>query len=514
MTSKSMTPPPARSRPSSEPWKPLAYMKRAVKFLLEQAAAALFLDPGLGKTSITLAAIKLLMKLGLAQKTLVIAPLRVAHSTWPAEAAKWKDFNHLRVVVLHGKDKDELLATDADVYVINPEGLEWLLKPAKGKNRKGKTTVKVSIKDFKKLGFDILVVDELTKFKNHQSVRFKMLSQVLGTFGRRWGLTGSPAANGLLGLFGQMYIIDQGRSLGNYITKYRAEFFVPGHDGFSWHLQDDGEERIYERLSPVVLRMAAKDYLDLPKLIENVIRIDLPDDVMGTYLQLEDDLLTEIAGRTVTAKNVGVSLGKCRQVTGGAIYHERALGELEIRKRDKKRDWTLVHETKLDALEELIEELQGAPTLVVYEFQHELERIQERLKKSLGIDAPYIGKGVSSAEGKRLEAAWNASELPVLIVNAQSVAHGLNMQKSGQHIIWYTLTWDRELYEQLVARLLRQGSVNTRIFSHLLIARGTVDEVVLGSSKAKGRGQQALFDGLQLLQRSRPRRRMNGRTRV
>lgn len=491
---------------SSEPWKPHAYMKRGVKFLLNHAAAVLFLDLGLGKTSIVLATLKLLFKIGAIHKALVIAPLRVAHSVWPAEVVKWKDFEHLRVVVLHGDKKDELLASDADLYVINPEGLEWLLKPTKKVHpATGKVKITVDARAFKKLGFDVVVYDELTKFKNQASVRFKMWKQVVGTFGRRWGLTATPSANGLLGLFGQLYVVDEGRSLGKYITAYRQEYFVPSRDGFNWEIQEGGEQRIYKRLAPLALRMSNEDYHDLPMLIENEIRIDLPDDARAIYDALQDDLVARIQNKTITAKNAGVSLGKCRQVAGGAIYEEAGLGELMKIKRDKKRDWIHVHDAKLDALEDVVEELQGSPLLIVYEFQHELERLKFRFGKHL----PFIGAGVNVKRGKELEDAWNRGELPLLAVHPQSVAYGLNMQKGGYHLLWYTLTWDRELVEQLVGRLRRQGSVNKRIFVHYLIARNTVDELVLGSSKAKGRGQQALFTGLQTLQRGlgRPKNR-------
>ena len=223
---------------SPVPWKPHAYQKKGIKFLLENACAALFLDPGLGKTSITLGAIKILLAKGLMRKVLIIAPLRVCHSVWPKEIEKWQDFSKLRIEVLHGKDKDAALKRDADIYLINPEGLDWLLKTEKtktvsAKTGKERTKVTVNVREFKKLGFDTLVIDELTKFKHTNSSRFKALMQVHKTFGRRWGLTGSPASNGLLDLFGQAYILDEGRALGPYISHYRMKYFDQGYDGFS-----------------------------------------------------------------------------------------------------------------------------------------------------------------------------------------------------------------------------------------------------------------------------------------
>src|SRR5579863_6709195 len=244
MTSSSATRSRARSQPSKRgssagteeavvpyakrpiPYQPHAYNKKAIKFLIEHAAAALFQDPGMGKTAETLAALKILIKKGLVSKVLLIAPLRVCHLVWPKEVAKWSDFKDLKVVVLHGPKKAQLLESEADIYVINPEGLEWLFQATKTKSPvKNKTIIEVDLRRWRKLGFDTLVIDELSKFKHSSSNRFKALKQVIGTFGRRWGLTGSPAANGLLDLWAQCYVLDQGRSLGEYITHYRHKYF-------------------------------------------------------------------------------------------------------------------------------------------------------------------------------------------------------------------------------------------------------------------------------------------------
>jgi hypothetical protein len=205
-----------------------------------------------------------------------VAPLRVCYSVWPAERDKWKDFNHLKMVVLHGKDKDQLLESDADIFVINPEGLDWLLDVKKERLPSGKIKVFVDLKRWKKLGFDTLVIDELSKFKHTTSSRFKSMKLVIHTFGRRWGLTGSPVSNGLLNLFGQCFMLDQGRTLGPYISHYRAKYFVPAYDGFNWTLREGADEEIYERVRPLALRMAAEDYIDMPKLIENNIKVQLP----------------------------------------------------------------------------------------------------------------------------------------------------------------------------------------------------------------------------------------------
>lgn len=483
-------------KPSAKPWQPHAYQKKAVKHLLEHAAAALFLDPGLGKTSITLAAIKLLKQKKVLDKVLLIAPLRVCYSVWPKEVEKWQDFHGLRVQVLHGSKKDEALKADADVYVINPEGLEWLLQVKKTKTPSGKTKVDVDLRRWKALGFDTLVVDELSKFKHVATNRFKALKLVLGTFSRRWGLTGSPASNGLLDLFGQCFVLDQGRTLGPYISHYRMKYFVPSHDGFNWTIRDGAEDEIYERLAPLALRMAADDYLDMPTLIENNIRVDLPSDVMQVYDRLENDLIAKLDNKLVVASNAAAASMKCRQVANGGIYLDPEVEAL-VKLPKSKREWANLHTEKVDALAELIEELQGSPLLVAYDFEHDLDRLRDRLGK----DIPYIGGGVTAKRSAELEKAWNAGQLPVLFGHPQAMAHGLNLQEMGHHVCWHSLTWDYELYDQFIRRVLRQGNKSKKVFVHHIIARGTVDEVVLAAVKSKRRGQNALFDALKKLRK-------------
>lgn len=480
-----------RYDPLSEPWQPRAYMKRAVKFLLEHACAALFLDPGLGKTSITLAALSMLLKRKMIKRALVIAPLRVCYSVWPKEAKKWEDFNHLRIEILHGPGKDEALKRDADIYVINPEGLDWLTQAVKSKTPTGKTRVTVDVRKFKKLGFDTLVIDELTKFKHTSSGRFKALEQVHKTFGRRWGLTGSPASNGLLDLFGQCLILDEGRALGPYITHYRQKYFDnPG--GFVWVPKHGAKEQIYERLAPLALRMAADDYVDMPQLIVNNIKLEMPDQAREIYDQLEEDLITAIEDRVVMATNAGVASMKCRQVANGAIYLDPELQATGFKILKGKREFAELHDVKLDALEDLVEELQGEPLLAAYDFGHDLQRLQKRFGK----DVPYIGGGVSARRSTELELAWNAGELPLLFGHPQSMGHGLNLQEVGHHVAWFAMTWDFELYDQFIRRVWRSGNKHGHVFVHHFLMEDTIDESMLYALKSKDRGQQALFKAL------------------
>lgn len=485
--------------PLSIPWQPHAYQKKAVKFLLEHAASALFLDPGLGKTSITLAAVKILKKKKMIGKVLLIAPLRVCYSVWPKEVGKWSDFKGLKVEVLHGSRKEAALNRDADVYVINPEGLDWLLQTKKTKvisprTGREKTKVEVNIRRWKSLGFDTLIVDELSKFKHASTSRFKALKLVLHTFQRRWGLTGSPAPNGLIDLFGQCYVLDQGRTLGAYITHYRMKYFIPSPDGFGWTIREGAQEEIYERLNPLALRMAADDYLEMPKLIENNIWVDLPDDVRRMYDQLEEDLITKLNENLIVAANAAVATGKCRQVANGGIYLSPDVEAL-IKLPKSKREWINLHDEKTDALEDLVDELQGNPLLVAYDFGHDLDRLKTRFPKAV------FASDYNMQQFPALEDDWNNGKIPLLFGHPQSVGHGLNLQEAGHHVGWYSMTWDYELYDQFIRRVLRQGNKNKNVFVHHFLAHGTIDEVMLRAMKSKRRGQDALFDALKILRK-------------
>lgn len=492
MKSKSMTMQSTLFKLLSILWQPHAYQKKAVKFLLEHAAAALFLDPGLGKTSIVLAAIKLLIKKKQISKVLIIAPLRVCQAVWPAELEKWTDFEGLRMVVLHGKDKEELLKVDADIYVINPEGLDWLMQPTKKRSPKtGKISVTIDMRRWKKFGFDTLVIDELSKFKHIGSTRFKLMKEVIKTFGRRWGLTGSPAANGLMDLFGQCYMIDEGRTLGPYITHFRRKYFLPGFDSaYSWVLREGADQEIYARIKPLALRMAAEDYLDMPKLIENNIKVELPDSVRRIYDELESDLITKLDEGKVTAATSGAASMKCRQVVNGGIYLDQEVIAL-VKLPKSKREWVDLHDAKTDAIEDLVDELQGSPLLVAYDFNHDFARLQKRLG-----DVPYIGSGTTAKELKIIEAKWNDGKIPVLLAHPQSAGHGLNLQGACHHVAWHSMTYDFDLYDQLNRRVRRQGQQESHVFVHHIMASGTIDELILQVLKSKNRGQQALFQAL------------------
>lgn len=483
---------------SSQPWRPDAGQRKGVKFLVEHACAGLFADPGVGKTSITYAAFSFLKKRKVASRMLVIAPLRPAYSVWPGEVAKWTDFAGLRVVVLHGPKKEALLASDADVYVINPEGLDWLLGAESFLMPSGKKGVRADLKRFKSFNFDTLAIDELSKFKNTNSGRFKSLKQVLSTFGRRWGLTGSPAPNGLIDLFGQVYCLDMGRTFGPYITHYRSKYFNSDHLGFNWTIKQGAEVEIYERLKPLVCRLAAEDFFDMPEIVNRYHPVILPPRVREVYDQLEEHMLTKIGSKVITAASAGAASIKCRQVSSGGIYIEDAIEAKLAGLASSKRTWENLHDEKTDALEDLIESLQGSPLLVAYDFNHDLDRIRRRFG-----DVPFIGGGVSPKRALELEHEWNAGNIPVLFGHPQSMGHGLNLQGAGNHVAWYSLTYDFDTYDQFNRRVRRRGNASQHVFVHHIIAKDTFDQIMVWALTHKEKTQNALLTAMQDLKKRR-----------
>ena len=444
---------------------PHAYQEQAIKFLIENPEAGLFLAPGLGKTSITLGAYKILRSKGFVNKILVIAPLRPCYSVWPREVKKWKDFAGFSIGILHGPDKLKVLKQQHDIYVINPEGLRWLFTncPAKWM-------------------WDLLVIDESSKFKTVSTQRFKTLKPHLEKFKRRIILTGSPTPNSLLDLFGQMYCMDIGKTFGPYISHYRNSFFYRGGYGnFSYTVRPGAAQEIYARIAPRVLRMSDEDYLDMPDLIFEDIEIELPKEAMAMYKQLENVLRLDFKQGKVIAANAAVAAMQCRQIANGGIYVD-----------GDERTSKVIHTAKSEALQDLIDELEGEPALVAYDFHHDLERI----KKALGKDTPYIGAGITPKKADLIIADWNAGRLPVLVGHTQSLAHGVNMQESGRAVIFHSLTYSYEQYDQFIRRVWRQGQKN-KVFVYRIIAKDTVDEAIVKVLSSKEKGQEALFTALQ-----------------
>jgi SNF2 family DNA or RNA helicase len=445
-------------------WEPHEYQKKAVKFLVEHGSGQLWLDPGLGKTSITLETFKVLKAAGAVKKALIVAPLRPAYAVWPEEIKKWDNFADLKISVLHGPTKDRSLIDKADIHVINFEGLQWLSKSLAGKP----------------FPYDLLVVDEISYLRNTRTERFKCLSPFLDKFKRRFGLTGSPAPNSLMDIFGPQLVIDRGATFGRFITHFRTNYFYQtGYGGYTWALKADSADKIYELLGDKVLRMKAEDYLDMPELLLNRVYVDLPEASKKLYKELESQLLIEFDSDQVSATNAAVAVGKCQQIANGAIYLD-----------DTDHEYKIIHTTKIDALDELIEGLNGKPCIVGYHFNHDLKRLQKYLPS-----APYIGSGVTPKEMQKVIDKWNAGDIPVLFAHPQSAGHGLNLQGSGHAVIWFSNTWSLEVYDQFIRRLWRQGQRNN-IVVHQIIARDTIDEAIVSAINSKDKTQQALMNAV------------------
>jgi SNF2-related domain len=466
----------------AESWKPHAYQEKALRFLLERRSAALFLSPGLGKTSITYAAVRVLKTQGLHEGTLVVAPRRPAVMVWRQEQAAWKEFEDISTTLVHGPKKDAAWEEQKDVYITTYDGLKWLVTTGRLKKalREGKVRN--------------IVFDELSKMKNTGTARFKTIKPLLHLFDRRWGLTGSPAANGLLDLFGECFALDLGRALGKFITHYRFQFFTAFGDEMhpQWAAKPGAEEAIFARISDLAMRIDGNDHLKLPKLIPHRIMIDLPPKARAQYDEMEKEFMVELNDQLYTAQGAAALGMKCRQLAAGALYEDLVDPETGV-PRTGKRKYAIVHDEKLDALEDLIDELQGQQLFIGYYFGHDRERILERIGK----DTPCIGGGTSDKKSLEYEEAWNNGWISELMGHPSSVGHGLNFQRSSaSQIAIFSPTWNYEEYDQFIRRLLRQGNKSARIMLHQFCARDTTDEVLYIAMHRKGALQDRLHDAL------------------
>lgn len=436
-----------------------------MEWFIERPHSGLLLDPGLGKTSTTLAYIDFMKAGGHPHHTLVVAPLRVAKTVWPIEVEKWADFSNLKVIDLCEKSKEEriaLLKLKADIYVINPESLQRLLK----------------IDPWLYVPLSILVIDESTKFKDPTTQRFKFLREHIHKFGRRHILTGTPAPNGLQDLFGQMFVVDNGKTLGKYITHFRQEFMYPDRSGFGWVMAPGVEPIIYERVRPYLLRLMAKDHLEMPELINNFIEVELAPKLMENYKKLEKNFLLKLNDETVVAFNTAALGVKCRQFSNGFLYNDN-------------HDALPVHGQKLEALLELVDEMQGRPLLVCYEFIEDGRAIQQILPGAVNIS--------QSKDSLAIVREFNAGNIPVLIGHPKSMGHGLNLQEKCRDICWFGITWDLELYQQAIARVWRQGQPSPIVVNHHLVAKGTLDMTVVKRLSDKDANQMRLNNALKSL---------------
>lgn len=432
------------------------YQNYAKNFILAHKVSALFLDCGLGKTITTLTAINELMYDSFEiSKVLIIAPLRVAQSTWKEEIEKWNHLNLLRYSIAVGDEKERLkaLKQNSDIYIINRENVDWLV-------------TKSGI-DF---NFDMLVIDELSSFKSHTSKRFKSLLKIRPYFERVVGLTGTPSSNGLMDLWAEFRVLDLGERLGRYITHYRNEYFLPdkrnGAVIFSYKPQPNAEERIYRRLADMTISMKSTEYLKMPELILNELEINLDEEDQMKYKKFKKEMVMTIQEKEIDAINAASLSNKLIQLANGSIYDE-----------DKK--FYEVHNKKLDKLEEIIESANGKPVLVAYWFKADKERIEKRFKV----------REIKTADDIK---QWNKGMIDLALIHPASAGHGLNLQSGGSTLVWFSLTWSLELYQQTNARLYRQGQKDTVVIHHL-ITKNTIDEDIMKSLKRKDKTQEALM---------------------
>ena len=446
-------------------YSPHEYQRFTTEYIEAHPVSAIFLDCGLGKTSITLTAVNDLMFDSFEiHRVLVVAPIRVASYSWPAEIEKWDHLEGLRYSVAVGTAAERLAALrkQADIYLINRENVQWLISES-------------GIP----FDFDMVVIDELSSFKNHQTKRFKALMKVRSKVKRIVGLTGTPSSNGLMDLWAEFRLLDMGERLGRFIGQYRTSYFRPdkqnGQVVFSYKPLPGAEKQIYNKISDITISMKSTDHLQMPELINSRYTVYLSEKEDSHYADLKKDLVLQLPDGDITAANAASLSGKLSQMANGAIYTDAG-------------ETVAIHERKLDALEDIIEAANGKPVLVAYWFRHDLERITERLHK-LKIPCSRLDTDGSIRE-------WNAGEIPVALIHPASAGHGLNLQGGGNTIVWFGLTWSLELYQQTVARLWRQGQASETVVVQHIITEGTIDERIMKALSEKDTTQAALIDAV------------------
>lgn len=446
-------------------YKPHDYQKYAINFIKEHPIAAILLDMGMGKTSIVLAALNdLIFDRFEVSKVLIIAPLRVAKHTWSTEIQKWDQLKGLRysIVVGTAAERRRALMVDADIYIINRENIPWLIE-----------------KSGLPFDYDMVVIDELSSFKNWQAKRFRALMKVRPKVKRIVGLTGTPSSNGLMDLFAEYKILDMGERLGRFISQYRLDYFVPdqmnGPVVYSYRLRPGADRRIYNRISDITISMKGTDHLKMPELVNSEYMVYMDEDECRKYAQMKHDLVVSLPGGEVTAANAASLSGKLTQMANGAVYSDT--GGIEK-----------IHDRKLDALEDMIEAANGKSLLVAYWYKHDLIRISRRL------DARGVRYGKLDTDKSICD--WNAGRLEVGLIHPASAGHGLNLQSGGSTLVWFGMIWSLELYQQTIARLWRQGQESgTVVVQHILTA-GTVDERIMKALSAKDATQTRLIDAV------------------
>lgn len=444
---------------------PHDYQKYATQYILEHPVAAVLLSMGLGKTSITLTAIfELMFDFFVVRKVLIIAPLRVAKVTWSDEINKWDHLSGLKYSIAVGTaaERKKALMEKADIYIINRENVQWLVEES-------------GIP----FDYDMVVVDELSSFKNHQAKRFKALMKVRPKVKRIVGLTGTPSSNGLMDLFAEFKLLDMGERLGRFIGNYRAAYFKPdrmnGPIVYSYKLLPGAEDEIYRRISDITISMKAEDHLKMPEMVSSEYKVHLDEAEMKRYEEMKQELVLQLPGGEITAANAAALSGKLSQLANGCVYGD-----------DGEVKW--LHNRKLDALEDIIESMNGNPLLVAYWFKHDLSRISERLD-AVGISFEKLDSDDSIRR-------WNEGRIPVALIHPASAGHGLNLQSGGNVIVWFGLTWSLELYQQTVARLWRQGQTKETVIVQHIVSAGTIDERMLKALAEKDHTQATLIEAV------------------
>ena len=437
---------------------PHDYQKYAIEYIKSHPITALFLDMGLGKTVTTLTAIRDLMYDAFeVKRVLVIAPLRVARDTWPDELRKWDHLKELTCSVVVGTvaERRRALQQDADIYIVNRENLAWLYENSR-------------------LDFDMVVLDELSSFKNHQSKRFRAMKALRPKVKRIVGLTGTPTGNGLMDLWAEFRILDMGERLGRYISQYRNLYFKPdkrnGMVVYSYKPLPGAEEAIYHQISDITVSMKATDYLEMPELVSVAKEVRLSETEKKRYDELKKSLVLELPGGEVTSANAASLTLKLSQMANGAIYTD-------------DKNVVNIHDRKLETLEDLVESANGKSVLVAYWFKHDKDRIRERM------EARELKEPQDFAD-------WNAGKIPVALIHPASAGHGLNLQQGGSILIWFGLTWSLELYQQTNARLWRQGQADKTVIIQHIVAKNTIDERILNVLKHKDGTQAALIEAV------------------
>lgn len=446
-------------------FEPHDYQRYAIDYIETHPVAAVLLDMGLGKTVISLTAVSdLLFDSFLVHRVLVVAPLRVARDTWPAEIRKWEHLSGITYAVAVGtaRERKAALLQGADVTIVNRENLVWLIEGSGVP-----------------FDYDMVVVDELSSFKNHRSKRFKALMKVRTTVKRIVGFTGTPSSNGLMDLWAEFRLLDQGVRLGRFIGQYRLDYFVPdkrkGSTVYSYKPLPGAEDAIYRKISDITISMRSTDHLRMPELLSTEYEVRLSGDERKRYEALKNDLVLRLHGDEITAANAAALTGKLAQLSNGAIYSD---------------DGRIIefHDRKLDALEDIIESMNGRPLLVAYWFRHDLERIRKRF-------------GIREIKSSGDIADWNAGRIPVGLIHPASAGHGLNLQDGGSTLVWFGLTWSLELYQQTNARLWRQGQKSRTVVIQHIVTKDTIDGRILAALQRKDRTQSALIDAVKAVMR-------------